>query len=109
VAEASVGEQAASIGEVLVLDENPDLRQEADPNLGHMVVEDEVRDVGTVEQSIEGRDQHGIMGANKFAQERLLSESPAFAPRAGRSAAPVPRAAMTPPRRQARLRIFVVR
>jgi hypothetical protein len=70
---AGVSEQPARIVLMLVMNENA-TRQNAERPLehAHVLIEHDMGDLGGVEQCLDGRDQHGVIGADKLAQ-RMFS------------------------------------
>ena len=70
MAEAGVGEELARAASIVLLHQDA-ARQNADRAFqhAHVAVEHDVGDVGAVEQRLDGGDQHGVVGADDFAQE----------------------------------------
>jgi len=67
--EAGLFEQATrSIG--MVLGNEQATRQNADRTFqhAHILIEHDVRDFGSIQQSLDGGNQHSIIGADKLAQ-----------------------------------------
>jgi len=73
VSKAGILQQLAGAFEHLITDENT-TRQYTERAFedAHIAIDNHMRNFGSVEQSFNGRDQDGVVGADKFAQYYLL-------------------------------------
>ena len=73
---AGLGEQSARLQIVVLMHQYPP-RQDTERSLddAHVLIEHEMMDVGAIEQSLDRRNQHDIVGAYQFPQISVLQVS----------------------------------